>query len=101
MANESHLDLDLSKCEVRIKTTKSRKEDKVSRKISQKCEDGTIVWGPEEREENLKGLPVRMRYGSALLMSFKDSSLTSGLKRAGRKALAVLWLRDIADNDER
>ena len=45
-------------------------------------------------------MPVRTRYGSAFLMSFKEASAAAGLTRTGRNAMAVLWLRDIADNDE-
>ncbi|PSR75771.1 hypothetical protein PHLCEN_2v8888 [Hermanssonia centrifuga] len=91
-------DMDLTKCQVRLKTTKSGADEKVSREVCHKREDGTVVWASEE--ENIKGLPVRVRYSSALLLSFKDTSSTVGLRRTGKKALAVLWLRDIVDNDE-
>lgn len=97
---DQSMSLDLSKCEVRLKTTKSGGDEKVSRKNAQKQEDGSVVWASEE--DNLTRIPVRVRYSSALLMSFKDASTAAslGVKRAGRKALAVLWLRDIADNDD-
>lgn len=91
------LPLDLSKCEVRLKTTKAGADEKVSRRNAHRRDDGSVQW---ESDDNLTRIPVRTRYGSALLMSFKDSSSSLGVKRAGRKALAVLWLRDIADNDE-
>lgn len=90
--------LDLAKCQVRLKTTKSNSAEKVSRRNAQRQQDGRVVWA--EDGGDLKGIPVRMRYGSALLMSFKDGTSVIGLKRTGRKALAMLWLRDITDNDE-
>lgn len=93
--------LDLSKCELRMKTTKPNHEVKVSRKAGQKRDDGSIAWSPDGDETHLKGLPVRTRYSSALMLAFKDASVTAGLKGSGPKALAVLWLREIADNDER
>ena len=90
--------LDLSKCEVRLKTTKAGADEKVSRKNAQRQDDGSVHWVSDK--ENLTRIPVRTRYGSALLMSFKDSSSPFGIKRVGRKALAVLWLREVADNEE-
>ncbi|KAH8101754.1 hypothetical protein BXZ70DRAFT_1071093 [Cristinia sonorae] len=98
--------LDLAKCELKVKTTKSDGTEKLSRKAAQKREDGSVVWTHEPQEtdqDNVETqcvamLPVRQRYGSALLLSFKGSS---GLKwSSGRQALAVLWLRDIVDNVE-
>jgi hypothetical protein len=91
--------VDLSKCEVRVKTTKCRSDEKVSRKNAEQHEDGTVMWN--SNDANLTRIPVRMRYGAAMLLSFKESSTALGVKRTGRKALAVLWLRDIADNDEK
>ncbi|EKM56734.1 uncharacterized protein PHACADRAFT_207924 [Phanerochaete carnosa HHB-10118-sp] len=93
-----NISLDLSKCGVRLKTTKSGADEKVSRKNAQPHEDGSVRWDSEET--NLTRIPVRMRYGSALLMSFKSTASVLGARSAGRKALAVLWLRDVADNDE-
>ncbi|KAI0325709.1 hypothetical protein GY45DRAFT_1339924, partial [Cubamyces sp. BRFM 1775] len=83
---------DLSKCEVRLKTTTAEAEEKVSRKTAEKRGD-QIVWSPD----GLTKLPVRQRYASALLISFRDKS---GFKSSGRKALGVLWLRDIVDRAE-
>ena len=77
--------LDLSKCEVRVKTTKCRSDEKVSRKKSETREDGTLVWKSDDT--SLTRIPVRMRYGTALLISFKETSAASTVKRAGRKAL--------------
>ena len=81
-----------------MKTTRSRSDEKFSRKNAERCEDGTILWKSDGT--NLTRIPVRMRYGTALLLSFKESSGAIGIKRSGPKALAVLWLRDITDNDE-
>ncbi|KIP05468.1 hypothetical protein PHLGIDRAFT_30925 [Phlebiopsis gigantea 11061_1 CR5-6] len=93
----SDLPLDLSKCEARLKTTKSDAEEKVSRKNAHTQGDGGVHWSPDAA--TLTRVPVRTRYGCALLMSFKDTTVRAS-KRAGRKALAVLWLRDVADNEE-
>lgn len=92
------MDMDLTKCEVRVKTTRSGANEKVSRKTAHQQDDGTVMWAAEQAD--LKAIPVRERYGSALLMSFRDKG-SKGLKHSGRKALAMLWMRDIADNDER
>ena len=83
---------DFSRCEVRLKTTTSEAEDKVSRKQAEKQEDGLIVWSQDGA-----AIPVRQRYGSALLVSFRE---TSEFKKSGRKALGVLWLRDLVDSEE-
>ncbi|OCH92775.1 hypothetical protein OBBRIDRAFT_864983 [Obba rivulosa] len=84
---------DFSRCEVRLKTTTSEAENKISRKEAHKREDGLIVWS----QDGIAGIPVRQRYGSALLVSFRE---VSAFKNTGRKALAVLWLRDIVDCEE-
>ncbi|KAI0643938.1 hypothetical protein C8Q79DRAFT_977606 [Trametes meyenii] len=81
--------VDLAKCEVRLKTTTAEAEERVSRKAAEQ-RDGRIVWASESPTK----LPVRQRYASALLISFRDAS---GFKSSGRKALGVLWLRDIVD----
>ncbi|KAI0654107.1 hypothetical protein C8Q70DRAFT_1029821 [Cubamyces menziesii] len=83
---------DLSKCEVRLKTTTAEAEEKVSRKTAERRGD-QIVWSPDGPTK----LPVRQRYASALLVSFRDKS---AFKSSGRKALGVLWLRDIVDRAE-
>lgn len=84
---------DLSQCEVRLKTTTTPAEEKVSRKIAEKRDDGRVVWSHHEVEH----IPVRQRYGTALLVSFRDSA---GFKSSRRKALGVLWLRDLVDHAE-
>ncbi|KAI8972445.1 hypothetical protein BD414DRAFT_469487 [Trametes punicea] len=88
-------DLDeLAKCEVRLKTTTTpQAESKVSRKTAERRGE-RIVWSPVGGPTKI---PVRQRYASALLVSFRD---TSGFKSSGRKALGVLWLRDIVDRAE-
>lgn len=90
--------IDLFKCQVRVKTTKCRSDEKFSCKNSEQHEDGTIVWKSDDM--SLTRIPVRMRYGTAMVLSFKETSTASGVKHSGRKALAILWLRDISDNEE-
>ena len=81
--------IDLSKCEIRFKITTMDAANKVSRKTSEQRGD-TVVWTPNDSSR----LPVRTRYAAALLISFRDAS---GFKSSGRRALAVLWLRDLLD----
>lgn len=83
---------DLSGCEVRMKVTTTAAKEKVSRKQAEK-RDEKVVW----IQEDASRLPVRQRYGAALLVSLRD---TSGFKTSGRKALGVLWLCDLADNED-
>ncbi|CCM05423.1 uncharacterized protein FIBRA_07640 [Fibroporia radiculosa] len=71
----------------------SSAEDKVSRKKANKLDDGRTIWA----HEGVSDIPVRQRYSTPLLISFKDSS---GFKTSSRKALGVLWLRDLVDNEE-
>lgn len=100
-SESSDAGLDLAKCELRIKTTKSDGSEKMSRKAARRRNDGSVVWvhQPGDDSELCAALPIRQRYGSALLLSFKDGTTSSGLKRSsGRHALAVLWLRDVVDN---
>ncbi|KAI0672484.1 hypothetical protein C8Q78DRAFT_1027516 [Trametes maxima] len=86
--------VDLAKCEVRLKTTTAEAEERVSRKTAERRDRDThIVWASEGPTK----LPVRQRYASALLISFRDAS---GFKSSGRKALGVLWLRDVVDRAE-
>ncbi|KAI0089465.1 hypothetical protein BDY19DRAFT_942448 [Irpex rosettiformis] len=98
--DDADINVDLSKCQVRLQTSKARSGDKVSRKTGEKRQDGSIVWAANNDQESLKGIPVRSRYGSAFIMSFKDTSSIAGLKRASRKAMAILWLRDLTDNED-
>ncbi|RDX44545.1 hypothetical protein OH76DRAFT_1408962 [Lentinus brumalis] len=84
--------IDLSKCEVRLKITTGEAEEKVSRKTAEQRDD-KIVWAPDSPTK----LPVRQRYAAALLISFRDAS---GFKSSGRRALGVLWLRDLIDRAE-
>ncbi|KAI0363405.1 hypothetical protein BV20DRAFT_975731 [Pilatotrama ljubarskyi] len=83
---------DLAKCEIRLKTTTAEAEEKLSRKTVERRGE-KLVWSTEGASK----LPVRQRYASALLISFRDAS---GFKSSGRKALGVLWLRDIVDRAE-
>ena len=83
---------DLSHCEVRMKVTTTATEDKVSRRSADICQE-QIVWGKQDASR----LPVRRRYSAALLLSLRE---TGGFKTSGRKALGVLWLRDLVDNEK-
>ena len=74
-----------------MKVTTTATEEKVSRKQAE-ARDDKVVWS----QQNASRLPVRQRYGAALLVSLRD---TSGFKASGRKALGVLWLRDLVDNE--
>ncbi|EED79792.1 predicted protein [Postia placenta Mad-698-R] len=85
--------LDLSNCEISMKSTTTPTVEKVSRKIAEKRDDGWTVWV----HDDVSALPVRQRYGTALLVSFRD---TAGFKSSSCKALGVLWLRDLVDSDE-
>lgn len=81
----------LQSCEVKFKTSAS--SDKVSRKSAVRDENGGVVWHAEEQPSVL---PVRQRYSSALIVTFKS---TGGL-RAGKQGMAVLWMRDIVDGED-
>lgn len=83
----------LRQCEIRLKTSNS--EEKRSRKTAEKGSNGTVIWKEEDEPTELV---VRQRYGSAVTLAFKDPT---GLKKSGKKALAVLWLRDLIDNEDR
>ena len=87
-----------------MRVTHSPKDEKMSRKAARRRNDGSVVWlhqpGSEAAEMRTL-LPVRQRYGAALLLSFKNSTATSCFKKSeGRQAIAVLWLRDLTDNTE-
>ncbi|KAL1939462.1 hypothetical protein VTO73DRAFT_10018 [Trametes versicolor] len=84
--------IDLSKCEIRMKTTTTDAVEKVARKAAERRGD-QVVWA----NDGATKLAVRQRYATALLVSFRDKS---GFKSSGRKALAVLWLRDLVDRAE-
>lgn len=82
----------LSNCEVRMKVTTTATEEKVSRRKAE-VRNEKVVWS----QQDVSRLPVRQRYGAALLVSLRDRS---GFKSSGRKALGVLWLRDIVDSED-
>ncbi|KAI0822359.1 hypothetical protein BC628DRAFT_1364753 [Trametes gibbosa] len=83
---------ELAKCEVRLKTSTAEAQSRVARKAAEQQGD-RIVWAHDGSTK----LPVRQRYAASLLISFRDKS---GIKSSGRKALAVLWLRDLVDRAE-
>ncbi|KDQ51904.1 hypothetical protein JAAARDRAFT_139718 [Jaapia argillacea MUCL 33604] len=90
IADKGHVDL-LAKCELHLKTYTS--STKLSRKSAQVV-DSRIVWHADDAAE----IPVQKRYGSALLVAFKGSGVMTGSKK---RALAVLWLRDVVDHEDR
>ncbi|KZV63998.1 hypothetical protein PENSPDRAFT_757538 [Peniophora sp. CONT] len=77
--------LNLAKCELRLKSTTGGGENKAARRPS-----GDLVWQAEDSD--LTEIPVRSRYGAALVFSFKPG----GLHR-GKTAMTVLWMRDLVD----
>ncbi|TFK47367.1 hypothetical protein OE88DRAFT_1666098 [Heliocybe sulcata] len=81
---------ELAKCELHMKTYTS--SAKLSRSTSEKQEDGSITWSASDPSE----IPVQKRYSSAFMVAFKSSSVLTGSKK---RALAVLWLRDLVDNE--
>ena len=83
---------------MRLKTTHSDAEHKLSMKTAAAREPEITLWVADDTKP--RDVAVRQRYGSALLISFKGAC-SSGLKWSSRKALAVLWMRDIADNDDK
>ncbi|KAM5531360.1 hypothetical protein V8D89_006496 [Ganoderma adspersum] len=89
--------MDLSRCEVRLKTTTGEAEETISCKAMDHCpESTTLTWVPDGGTQ----LPVRQRYAAALLVSFREKSTFNFKGSGGRKALAVLWLRDVVDRAE-
>lgn len=83
---------ELVKCSLKLKASKSNGSSKVSRKTASRQEDGSLSWPAD----GVRPVPVRQRYGAALLLTFKDRSILTSSK----KALGVLWLRDVVDNLE-
>lgn len=89
--------MDLSRCEIRVKTTTGESEERISYKAMDHRPDSTpFAWVPDGGTQ----LPVRQRYPAALLVSFCDKSTFNFKSSGGRKALAVFWLRDIVDRAE-
>ncbi|KAI0057306.1 hypothetical protein BV25DRAFT_1973301 [Artomyces pyxidatus] len=82
---DRHLAQDLAKCELRLKTTTSAVEEKVARSTAE-VHGEEIVWAPDRHT----ALPVRQRYGANFIIAFKA-------RGTGKRAMAVLWLRDLVD----
>ncbi|KZT25585.1 hypothetical protein NEOLEDRAFT_1065184 [Neolentinus lepideus HHB14362 ss-1] len=89
--NAIHED-ELAKCKLRMKTYTS--SAKLSRSTSQRQNDGSIAWSAPDPSE----IPVQKRYSSALMVAFKSPNTLTGSKK---RALAVLWLCDLVDNEEK
>ena len=85
------------KSELRLKTTQSDVEHKLPIKTVAHRDQNFTLWEMDDTKS--RDVAVRQRYGSALLVSFKSSG-TGGLIWNSRKAQAVLWMRDIADNED-
>lgn len=82
----------LHNCELRLKASGSG--DRLSRKEVERNDAGDVVWNMEDSPSEL---PVRKRYGSTLIIGFKS---TLGIVKSGKDAMAVVWLRDLIDNQE-
>ncbi|CAL1709607.1 unnamed protein product [Somion occarium] len=83
---------DLARCSLRLSTSNSSCTSKISRKAARKQEDGSLLWSRDE----VTLIPVHQRYEAALLISFYDRSIMT----SSEKALGVLWLRDLIDNED-
>lgn len=90
-AKAEHADK-FGKCHVLLKT--SAGSSKISHRTARKEDDGFVCWGGENDED--VELPVNKRYSSPLIMTIEDAT---GIRR-GTEAMAVLWLRDVADNED-
>jgi len=87
-----HNDLNLTDCELRLRTSTSSEKEKITHKQAEKGDAGEVSWlGSNEIH-----LPIRQRYSSALFITFKSGG---GLTDSRRKAFAVLWMRDLIDNE--
>ncbi|KAI0050335.1 hypothetical protein FA95DRAFT_1555850 [Auriscalpium vulgare] len=82
---------DLAKCEVKLKTTTTPTEERVPRSKAE-ANGAQITWRPERAVM----LPVRDRYGAALVLAFKTHGPVSS-----DRAMAVLWLRDLVDRERK
>ncbi|EPQ51591.1 hypothetical protein GLOTRDRAFT_117939 [Gloeophyllum trabeum ATCC 11539] len=89
--SQEHL-AELAKCALHMKTYTSG--TKLSRSTAEKQEDGSIVWQVDKPSE----IPVQKRYSSSFFVAFKTTSPITGTKK---RALAVLWLRDIVDSEDK
>ncbi|KLO20621.1 hypothetical protein SCHPADRAFT_841783 [Schizopora paradoxa] len=85
---EEHIS-QLRKCKVSLST--SSDSDAFSKKDARDGSDG-IEWVEEQPLE----LEVHERYSKALTIVFKSTGLVSE-----KKAIAVLWLQDVVDNEEK
>ena len=80
----------LSTCDVKLKVSAS--SDKVPKKNAERKEGGSMVWNVEQPCE----LPVHQRYSSALRIKLEES----GALMSSKLGMAILWLRDIVDNED-
>jgi hypothetical protein len=86
---------DLKNLRMKIRTTLARGKLHSGTKDSEANQhDGHTVW--TSKKDNCIRLPIRKRYASPLVVEFrKDSALSDRTP-----AFAILWLKDIPDNDE-
>jgi len=85
-------DEDLSNCELRIRTSNSKANEKASHRNA-KSNNGVTTWALDQAS----AIPVRQRYGSCLYVAFRNTAMMKGSRKS---ALATLWLQDICDNEE-
>jgi len=79
---------ELSACKLKIGTPS--RSLKVSNDDADE-DDESVEWEPDQPLL----LPLERRYSEAMVVKFKSTSM-----RSNTKATAVLWLRDLIDNDE-
>lgn len=80
----------LLSCEVKLKASMST--SKASKKDAEREDDGSVVW----KEDPPMEIPVQQRYGSALVIKFKESTAL----KSSKLGMAVLWLRDVVDDED-
>jgi len=80
----------LSSCKLKIGTPSS--DVKISSGEVEGQEDETVEWEPDQPLL----LPLERRYSSAMVVKF----IPTGITTTSTKGIAVLWLRDLIDNDE-
>ncbi|KAG8739889.1 hypothetical protein FRC10_005023 [Ceratobasidium sp. 414] len=79
-----------------IRVCTAASSEKVSRNVAEQQGDGSVEWSPGDNAS--LQFPVQKRFGSAVILGFKTKrTLDIGPKK--QTGLAVLWLRDLVDNE--
>lgn len=85
--NDEHV-AELKKCKLSLSTPSD--SDTLSKKDANDSQDG-VEWAEESVE-----LVVRERYSKSLSVVFKSTGM-----RSEKKAMAVLWMQDVVDNEDK